>query len=118
MAKEESFPGETLVVRGGKPSSGSKLRGGCRLHPDGYFGFSVQAEPGLSVEKLGRALPHKSLGVTTVEEIRRMGYDVIRTSGNGFHATVVVPDDWNVEDADRLARIFREANNPSPGRTS
>jgi hypothetical protein len=45
-----------------------------------------------------------------------MGYDVVRTSGDGFHATLVVPIDWNEADAESLAQIFQDAENPNPKR--
>ena len=43
-----------------------------------------------------------------------MVYDVIRTSGEGHHATVVVPRDWSPEAAAALAGIFQTAVNPTP----
>jgi hypothetical protein len=52
--------------------------------------------------------------VTVVGEIRALGYDVLRTSGDGHHATVVVPRDWDEQAAMRLFRCFREAINPAP----
>lgn len=45
-----------------------------------------------------------------------MGYDVVRTSGPGFHATLVVPIDWGEVEAEVLARSFQDANNPNPRR--
>jgi hypothetical protein len=57
---------------------------------------------------------NKSVGFTTVREIRIMGYEVIRTSGEAHHATVVVPANWSAEAAEQLARIFQHATNPTP----
>jgi hypothetical protein len=45
-----------------------------------------------------------------------MGYDVVRTSGAGFHATLVVPTDWDEADASLLAQAFQDAENPNPRR--
>lgn len=45
-----------------------------------------------------------------------MGYDVVQTSGPGFHATLVVPLDWDELEADQLARLFQDAENSNPRR--
>jgi len=58
--------------------------------------------------------PNKKVGVTTVGEIRALGYDVIVTSGQGHHATVVVPEDWDHDASQGLIRLFREEINPTP----
>ena len=84
----------------------------------GCYGFSVQAEVGLTVEQLATACSNKSVGFTTVAEIRIMGYQVLRTSGEAHHATVVVPEDWTADAAAELARIFRHATNPAPKKRS
>jgi hypothetical protein len=78
------------------------------------FGFSVQTHAGLTVAQLAAACVNKSVGYSTVGEIRMMGYDVVRTSGDGHHGTVVVPFNWNADAAYRLALIFRHAINPAP----
>ena len=56
----------------------------------------------------------KTIGFTTVGAVRVLGYDVKVTRGIGFHATVEVPRDWDSARAQELARIFREAINPTP----
>jgi hypothetical protein len=108
------LPDEAFVVRGGKPPFSKPLTLACRRHPEGSYGLSVQSEANLSVVELARALPNGRVGFTTVGEIRMMGYDVLRTSGDGFHATLVVPIDWDPADADQLARLFQDAENPNP----
>jgi hypothetical protein len=111
----ESVAAEALVVRCGQPPFvNSPLDRGCRRHPDGAFGFSVQAAVGLTVEELAAACSNKSVGFTTVAEIRIMGYQVLRTSGEAHHATVAVPEDWTADAAAQLARIFQHATNPAP----
>ena len=45
-----------------------------------------------------------------------MGYEVRETSGEGRHATVVVPRPWESAIAEKLAILFRPAKNPSPKR--
>jgi hypothetical protein len=70
----------------------------------------------MSVTDLAREVPHGRVGFTTVGELRKMGYDVVQTSGDGFHATVVVPLDWGEVEALELANSFRDAKNPNPKR--
>lgn len=93
MSTPTSIPDEALVVRGGLVT-GDQLRQGCGEH-EGVFGFSVQCETAMSVKDLVRAgtIPNRTVGVSTVGELKAVGYDVIRTSGRGKHATVVVPRD-------------------------
>jgi hypothetical protein len=115
MRSLERLPDEALVVRCGLPPfEKSPLDHGCRHHPDGVYGFSVQAALGLTAEQLATACWNKSVGFTTVAEIRIMGYEVVRTSGEAHHATVVVPEDWSADAAAALARIFQRATNPAP----
>jgi hypothetical protein len=115
MTEEERLTDDAVVVRCGLPPFvASPLHRGCRRHPAGFFGFSVQAEAGLTVEQLALACPNKSVGFTTVAKIRIMGYEVVRTVGESHHATVVVPEDWSAEAAEELARIFEPAANPTP----
>jgi len=115
MPDPEPVPDEALVVRCGLPPFvNSPLDRGCRRHPDGPFGFSVQAAVDLTVEQLATACSNQSVGFTTAAKIRIMGYQVLRTSGEAHHATVVVPEDWSADAAVNLARIFRHASNPAP----
>jgi hypothetical protein len=119
MATPEQVADEAVVVRCGlRPFVNSPFDRGCRRHPEGPFGFSVQAEVGLTVEELATACANKSVGFTTAAEIRIMGYEVLRTSGEAHHATVVVPEDWTADAAAKLALIFRHAINPAPKKRS
>jgi hypothetical protein len=114
MADEERLADDAFVVRCGRPPFvDSPLDRGCRRHPDGFFGFSVQAAAGLTVAELATVCRNKSVGFTTVAKIRIMGYEVVRTSGAAHPATVVVPEDWSAEAAARLAGIFEQAANPA-----
>lgn len=114
MAEGERLPDDAVVVRCGLPPFvDSPLKGGCRRHRSGLFGFSVQASVRLTAEQLATACPNKSVGFTSVAEIRIMGYEVVRTSGDAHHA-MVVPEDWSADAAEELARIFRHAINPAP----
>ncbi len=115
MNDPDRIPDDAFVVRCGLPPyTKNPLIAACRHHPDGPFGFSVQFEIGLTVECLATACRNRSVDYTTAGEIRRMGYDVIRTRGDFYHATVLVPKPWNPEDAETLTKTFRLATNPSP----
>jgi hypothetical protein len=114
MPEPNRLPDDAFVVRCGQPPFQHRpLVHACRKHPDGPFGFSVQAAPGLTVEHLGRACRNNSVGFLTVGDIRRMGYEVIPTQGEAHHATVAVPRDWSREASEELASHFRPARNPS-----
>lgn len=105
---------DTLVVRCGRPpvDHPEVLHGRCLQYQE-VFGFSVQCAVGVSLEELAFWCPNNRIGMTTVGEIRRLGYDVVVTPGTGHHATVVVPALWTVEDAASLVALFREVKNPS-----
>ena len=103
MASLEPIADVAFVVRCGLPPFvNSPLHLGCRRHPDGCFGFSVQAEAELTVEQLAAACSNKSVGFTTVAEIRIMGYEVLHTWGEAHHATVAVPENWTADAAGNL----------------
>jgi hypothetical protein len=71
MADEERLADNAVVVRCGRPPFvDSPFDRGCRHHPDGFFGFSVQAAAGLTVEQLATVCRNKSVGFTTVAKIR------------------------------------------------
>ncbi len=115
MAVEERLPNDAVVIRCGLPPFTARpLLGACGDHPDGVFGFSVQSAAGLTVAQLATACRNKYVGYTSVGEIRRLGYDVVRTGKEFHHATVVVPKDWSTEAADVLTDLFVMAVNPSP----
>lgn len=43
----------------------------------------------MTIYELSHAIPHRQIGVTTVNEVRKAGGDVIRTSGKSpYHATL------------------------------
>src|SRR5688500_4884459 len=110
---EDRIPDEALVVRGGVPSATHILRSSGRHH-SGVYGFSVQCAADADVKGLATAgdIPHTQVGVTTVGALRREGYDVIRTSGKGHHATVAVPPDLDPEAAERIAKLMLPEPNP------
>lgn len=118
MNDPKRIPDDAWVVRCGQPPfRANPLITACGPHPDGPFGFSVQAEIGLTLENLAAACRNNWVGYTTVGEIRKIGYDIIRTSGALHHATVVVPNPWNSRDSEALTAIFQAFRNPSSRRS-
>lgn len=117
MGKDDRLSDQALVVRCGQPpfESPIPLHQRCDLH-ECFYGFSVQSADGISLEELASWCPNNKIGVTTVGEIRGLGYDVVMTAGIGHHATVVVPVDWEYGDSLVLVRLFREERNPNPRR--
>lgn len=110
------------VVRAGVATPAS-LQGGSAQHmaqPD-LYGFSVQYMPGRSVEELARAgrFPNAQISVTTVEQLvaagAAAGYNiaVVPSPGQGFHATVKVPDPMPDDLAVALAGTFVGMPNPA-----
>jgi hypothetical protein len=84
----ESIPDEAIVVRGGR-NRPEDIQRGTGTHPSGVTGISVECGVGLPVEELAATIPHGQVGITTVDEIRQVGGDVIRTSGRSpNHATL------------------------------
>lgn len=79
---------EAFVVRGGQNQT-EDIQRGIGTHPSGITGVSVESAEGVTIAELSRAIPHRQIGVTTVGEIRKVGGDVIRTSGRSlYHATL------------------------------
>lgn len=84
----ERIPDEALVVRGGR-NRPEDIQRGTGTHPSGVTGISVECAVGSSLAELSVAIPHAQVGVTIVGEVRKLGGDVIRTSGRSlFHATL------------------------------
>jgi hypothetical protein len=116
MDPAASIPDEAFVVRCGVPPFlNSPLILGCRTHPEGPYGFSVQSAAGLTVAELAAACRNNVVGYMIAGDIRALGYDVVRTGGAGHHATVIVPEDWSPEAAEILAARFHRAENRGSG---
>ena len=83
----KGLPDNANVVRGGT-NTAELIRKGTGTHPSGVTGVSVECGT-CSVGELAKSLPHNSIGVTTVGDVRKAGGDVIRTSGKSAnHATM------------------------------
>ena len=84
----ENIPDNAIVVRGGR-NRPEDIQRGTATHPSGITGVSVESAEGVSIAELANAIPHRQIGVTTVEAIRRTGGDVVRTTGrSAYHATL------------------------------
>jgi hypothetical protein len=100
-----------LVVRGGglANQAAAKIDDAVAFHPGaGVTGFSAQCNGGTCLAELGRFLRNKEVGVTTVGEIRKLGGDVIPTSGFGHHVTVTGVT------GNAVSPLFRVVPNPNP----
>jgi hypothetical protein len=86
--KHEQIEDNATVVRGGRNRPEDIARA-IAMHPSGITGISVHAANELPLSTLAEGIPHGQIGVTSVGEIRRLGGDVIRTSGRSpYHATL------------------------------
>lgn len=84
----EIIPDEALVVRGGRNRQ-EDIERAIGTHPSGVTGISVESAVGLLIDELSATIPHRQIGFTTVAEVRKLGGDVIRTSGRSpNHATL------------------------------
>jgi RHS repeat-associated protein len=82
------IPDNATVVRGGTNTPGQLASKLTETHPSGVQGASVECGT-CSVKELSSSIPHGKIGVTTAGEIRAVGGNVIRTSGNSpNHATI------------------------------
>jgi hypothetical protein len=83
----EIIPDDAFVVRGGR-NHPEDIERGTGIHPSGVSEISVESAAGVPVEQLASAIPHGQIGVTTIDEVREAGGDVVRTSGRSpNHAT-------------------------------
>jgi hypothetical protein len=105
------LPNSALVARGGNAANQSAARINAAIGPSrtpGVSGFSAQCNGGTCLSELGKFIPNKQLGVTTVGEIRAIGGDVIATPGFGNHVTVTGVT------GEAVSPLFRIVPNPNP----
>lgn len=88
MLAMERIPDEAIVVRGGR-NRPEDIQRGIGVHPSGVTGISVECAVGLTIEELATTIPHGQVGSTTAGEVRKVGGEVVRTSGRSpDHATL------------------------------
>lgn len=84
----DELPDVAFVVRGGH-NLPEDIRRGIGTHPSGITGVSVESAAEFTIAELAVNIPHGQMGVTTVGEVRKLGGNVIRTSGRSpQHATL------------------------------
>ncbi len=84
---DDVLPNSAKVVRGGT-NTPELIAKGTGTHPSGVTGISVECGTCL-VKDLAKGVPHSKVGVTTVGAVRKLGGDVIKTSGRSpNHATL------------------------------
>jgi RHS repeat-associated protein len=125
-------PEPNWVVRGGVATA-QQLQDGTGFHRAvlGLHGFSVQREPGKTIQELAAAgqFLNAQISVTTAEALSTaaatMGYtvDVVKSPGAGYHHTVAVPINQHVannphepmppELATALNQVFTQMLNPA-----
>lgn len=120
------------VVRGGLATADRLMAGyGPHTGVPGLFGFSVQYQPGKSVDEIAqtRRFPNGQLSIAYDTELQAalapLGYSmrIIRSPGRGYHHTLAVLYDANGQmlhalprsAADALAGVFRQIANAYQG---
>jgi hypothetical protein len=111
------------IVRAGIVTPESLIaRSAYHYRVPGLFGFSVQHEPGRTIDELAQAggFPNRQISVAMVDQLISgavaVGYSVrvVRSPGRGYHHTVEVPDPFPIQLARALSRAFIQRSNPSP----
>ena len=113
------------VVRGGVATP-SQLQAGTARHrgvpdPPGLFGFSVQYQPGKTMQELAAAgrLRNAQISVTTDAELVAAGLlvgylvRIVKSPGAGYHHTVQVPFPLPWDLAGALSAVFTQRPNPA-----
>ena len=81
----------------------------------GLFGFSVQSQPGKTVEELARAgqFPNPKISVTTLSALQALGVPVVPSPGRGYHNTVVTGPVLDPARAEEISKLFQVIPNPA-----
>jgi hypothetical protein len=85
------------------------------------FGFSVQYQPGKTIEELATAgrFRNAQISVTTIEELIAVGVSagyavsIVKSPGTGCHYTVQAPFPLPADLAAALSAVFRQEPNPA-----
>jgi len=118
-------PEPNWVVRGGIATP-NQLQTGTGRHrgvadPPGLIGFSVQSQPGKTIEELAVAgrFRNAQISFSTVEELIAAGaaagyaITIVKSPGAGYHHTVRVPSPVPTDLAAALSRVFRQVPHPA-----
>lgn len=110
------------VVRGGLATP-EQLQDGVGNHRSvpHLSGFSVQSQPGATIQQLAEAgrFANAHISFSTVERLRQAaqaaGYEVrvVKSPGYGLHATVEVPNPLPQKLAEALSLVFTHIPNPA-----
>lgn len=113
------------VVRGGVATPG-QLQAGTAKHrgvpaPPGLYGFSVQYQPGKTIEELAVAGKFRNANISVSTEAALIasgvaaGYPVriVQSPGGGYHHTVQVPFPLPWDLAGALSSAFTQMPNPA-----
>ena len=113
------------VVRGGVATP-RQLQAGTAKHrgvpePPGLYGFSVQYQPGKTIEELTAAgkLRNAQISVTTDAALVAGGVsagypvNIVQSPGVGYHYTVQVPFPLPVDLTEALSATFAQMPNPA-----
>lgn len=119
------MPEPNWVVRGGIATP-NQLQVGTGKHlgiaiPPGLFGFSVQYQPGKTIEELavvGR-FRNAQISFATAEELIAAGaaagyaITIVKSPGAGYHHTVQMPSPLPTDLAAALSRVFKQMPHPA-----
>ena len=112
--RDDDDGGEQWVVRGGIATT-KNLQNSVAEHAGvpGLAGFSVQSAPGLSVDELAKAgqFRHGQIGVTTVNKLRAVDVNVVKSPGRGFHCTATTPNPLPDALAAAISAVFETRPN-------
>ena len=111
------------VVRGGTATEDQLKRGTLEhIRVPGLYGFSVQHQPGQTIDQLASAgqFRNKQISVATAEALiaaaATAGYNIaiVKSPGRGYHHTVQTPYPLPDQLAAALSKAFTQMPNPQP----
>jgi hypothetical protein len=117
--------GPNWVIRGGIATLNQLLAGTGKhfgvADPPGLFSFSVQYQPGKTIQELAKAgrFRNAQISVTTDQELIAAGIaegysiNIVKSPGIGYHHTVQVPFPLPMDLAVALSAVFKQMPNPA-----
>jgi hypothetical protein len=113
------------VIRGGVATP-SQLQADTGRHrgvpdPPGLYGFSVQYQPGKSIQELAAAGRFRNTHISVTTDVTLIaagvaaGYavSIVKSPGAGYHHTVQVPFPLPLDLAVALSAVFTQQLNPA-----